>query len=216
MTTPDDDDQKRRAPDLAEAIGGPLGAAETALPGIAFVVAYTVTGQDTNLSAYVALGLAAVLAAARLARRETPRHALSGLFGVALAAFVATRSGKAENFFLPGLIFNAGYAAAFAISVLVRWPIVGYLATQIDGSARTAWRQDRERMRVFNQATWMWSGLFVLRLAVQLPLYLAGAVVELGVARTAMGLPLFGLGLWLSYLLVRRAPPPQEAAPQSP
>ena len=117
--------------------------AETALPGLAFVVAYTVTGQDTNLSAYVALGLAGVLAAARLARRETPRHALSGLFGVALAAFVATRSGKAENFFLPGLIFNAGYAAAFAISVLARYPIVGYLATQIDGSAKTAWRKDR-------------------------------------------------------------------------
>jgi Protein of unknown function (DUF3159) len=55
----------------------------------------------------------------------------------------------------------------------------------------------------------MWSALFVIRLAVQLPLYLAGAVVALGVARTAMGLPLFGLGLWLSYLLVRRAPPPE-------
>lgn len=198
-------------PSVIEAAGGPLGMAETALPGLAFVVAYTVTGQDTDLSAYVALGLAVVLAAARLARRETPRHALSGLFGVALAAFVATRSGKAENFFLPGLIFNAAYAAAFAVSVLVRWPIVGYLATQIDGSARTDWRSDPVRMRAFNRASWMWTALFSLRLAVQLPMYLAGAVVALGVARTAMGLPLFALGLWLSYLLVRRVPPPAQA-----
>jgi len=49
--------------------------------------------------------------------------------------------------------------------------------------------------------------VFATRLAVQLPLYLAGAVVALGIARTAMGLPLFALGLWLTYLLVRRAPP---------
>ena len=216
LTEPRDTTEEPEPPSVIEAAGGPLGMAETALPGLAFVVAYTVTGQDTNLSAYVALGLAAALAAARLARRETPRHALSGLFGVALAAFVATRSGKAENFFLPGLIFNAGYAAAFAISVLARWPIVGYLATQLDGTAKTAWREDRARMRVFNQASWMWSGLFVVRLAVQLPLYLAGAVVALGVARTAMGLPLFALGLWLSYLLVRRAPGPEQAATQSP
>lgn len=212
LAEPRDSTREPPPPSVIEAAGGPLGMAETALPGVAYVVAYTATGQDTALSAYIALGLAAVLAAARLARRETPRHALSGLFGVALAAFVATRSGKAENFFLPGLIFNAGYAAAFAVSVLARWPIVGYLATQIDGSAKTDWRGDRKRMRMFNRATWMWSGLFVLRLAVQLPLYFAGAVVALGVVRTAMGLPLFGLGLWLSYLLVRRAPPPE---PQS-
>ena len=215
MTDPRDSTDEPTPPSVIDAAGGPLGMAETALPGVAFVVAYTVTGQDTNASAYVALGLAAALAAARLVRRETPRHALSGLFGVALAAFVATRSGKAENFFLPGLIFNAGYAAAFAISVIARWPIVGYLATQLDGTAKTRWREDRARMRVFNQASWMWSGLFTLRLAVQLPLYLAGAVVALGVVRTAMGLPLFALGVWLSYLLVRRAPGPQ-AETQSP
>jgi Protein of unknown function (DUF3159) len=42
---------------------------------------------------------------------------------------------------------------------------------------------------------------------VQLPLYLAGAVVALGVAKTAMGLPLFALGLWLTYRLVQRHRP---------
>ena len=58
----------------------------------------------------------------------------------------------------------------------------------------------------------VWSALFLLRLAVQLPLYLAGAVVALGVARTAMGLPLFALGLWLTWLMVRRPAAPPAAA----
>ena len=197
-------------PNLAEAVGGPLGIAETSLPAVAFVVAYTASGQDTNTAAIVAVGLALVLTVARLLRRESPQHALSGLIGVGFAAFIATRSGKAENFFLPGLLANAAYASAFLVSVAVRRPLVGIIVTKLDGEDG-GWREDPRRMRAFMLASWMWAGLFGLRLLVQLPLYLAGAVVALGVAKTAMGLPLFGLGLWLTWLLVRRHRVPAPA-----
>lgn len=177
--------------------------AETALPAVAFVVAYGVSGSDTDISAGVAVGLALVLAVARLVKRESPRHALSGLIGVAFAAFIAARSGRAENFFLPGLLLNAAYAAAFVVSIAVRWPLVGVIVGQLDGEGNK-WRADPRRTRSFVRATWLWAGLFAARLAVQTPLYVAGAVVALGVARTAMGLPLFALGLWLTWLMVRR------------
>ena len=182
---------ERRAPTLAEAVGGPLGILESSLPAVAFVVAYIISGSDTNASAIVAVALALVLTVLRLARRESPRHALSGLVGVAFAAFIATRSGRAENFFLPGLLANAAYAAAFLISLAARWPLVGVIVGQLDGEGNQ-WREDPARVRAFVRATWLWAGLFLVRLAVQLPLYLAGAVVALGIARTAMGLPLFG------------------------
>ncbi len=197
--------ERERTPDLAEAVGGPLGMAESALPAVAFILVYTVSGSDTNLSAIVAVALAGALALARLVRRETPRHALGGLAGVAFAAFIAARSGKAENFFLPGLLANAGWAAAFVVSNLLRRPLVGVLLGQLDPRDRE-WRGDPERVRVFTRVTWMWAGLFALRLVVQLPMYLAGAVVALGVAKTAMGIPLFALGLWISYRLVRHPP----------
>lgn len=203
------DTQREQPRGLMEAVGGPLGMAETSLPAVAFVVAYTISGQDTNIAAGVALGLALVFALARVVRRESVQHALTGLIGVAIAAFVATRSGKAENFFLPGLLANAAYATAFLISLAVRWPLVGVLVSQLDGEGN-AWRDDPVRVRAFARATWLWAGLFLARLVVQLPLYLAGAVVALGVARTAMGIPLFALGLWITYRLVRR---PQHPAP---
>jgi hypothetical protein len=198
-----DPDRPAGTPTIQEAVGGPLGMAETGLPAIAFVVTYSASGSDTNLSAGVAVALALVLSVVRLAKRETPRHAVSGLIGVAFAAFVATRSGEAKNFFLPGLLANLAYASAFLVSIVVRWPLVGVIVGQLDGEG-TAWRADRRRMRAFTVASWLWVGLFSLRLLVQLPLYLADAVVALGVARTAMGLPLFALGLWLTYLLVHR------------
>ncbi|MEA2129210.1 MAG: hypothetical protein QOJ85_2101 [Solirubrobacteraceae bacterium] len=195
---------------LTDAVGGPLGMLETSVPAVAFVVAYTASGSDTNIAAGVAVGLALVLTVVRLVRHESPQHALSGLIGVGFAAFIATRSGKAENFFLPGLLANAAYASAFLISLAVRWPLVGVIVTKIDGE-EAGWRQDPQRMRAFVLASWLWAGLFLLRLVVQLPLYLAGAVVALGVAKTAMGLPLFGLGLWLTWLLVRRHRVPATA-----
>jgi len=187
---------------IREAVGGPLGMAETSLPAIAYVIAYTATGSNTNTSALVAVGLALALSVARLARRESPRHALSGLVGVAFAAFIASRSGRAEDFFLPGLLANAAYASAFLISLALRKPLVQIIVTKLDGEDEH-WRDDARTTRAFVQATWLWAGLFLLRLVVQLPLYLAGAVVALGVAKTAMGLPIFGLGLWLTWLLVR-------------
>jgi hypothetical protein len=189
---------------LSEAVGGPLGLVETALPAVAFVVTYAASGSNTNTAATVALGLTALLAAVRLARRESPRAALSGLVGVAFAAFIATRSGRAEDFFLPGLLANAAYASAFLISLAVRRPLVGIIVSKLDGEG-DAWRAEPARLRAFTQATWLWAGLFLTRLLVQLPLYLAGAVVPLGIARTAMGLPLFALGLWLTWRLVHRS-----------
>jgi len=190
-------------PGIAETIGGPLGVAESALPAVAFVVAYTISGSDTEVSAGVAVAVALAFGVAALIRRGPLLNVVSGVFGVLFAAFVATKSGKAENFFLPGLLFNAGYAAAFLISIVAGWPLVGVIVGTIDGEGNS-WRGDRVRTRVFVWATWVWVGLFALRLLVQLPLYLAGDVVALGVARTAMGLPLFALGLWITWRLVRR------------
>jgi hypothetical protein len=201
------DAQRQDPPGLIEAAGGPLGMAETAMPGVAYVAVYGFAG--TTPAAIVAVAIALVLAVARLARRETPRHALSGLIGVAFGAFIAARSGKAENFYLPGLLANIAYASAFLVSIALRRPLVGYIVGQLDGEG-TGWRDDPLRVKVFMKASWVWAGLFGVRLAVQLPLYVAGAVVALGVARTAMGLPLFALGLWLTYRLVR---PPGGVSP---
>ena len=201
------DPERRTGDGLAAAVGGPLGIAETALPAVAFVTAYSLSGSNTDTAVGVAIGLSVLFTVIRFARGESARFALSGLVGVAFAAFIATRSDRAEDFFLPGLLANAAYAAAFLVSLAVRRPLVGVIVGTLDGEG-DAWRENPQRMRAFARATMLWAGLFLTRLAVQLPLYLAGAVVALGVVRTAMGLPLFALGLWLTWRMVRREPDP--------
>ena len=68
----------------------------------------------------------------------------------------------------------------------------------------TAWRKDSALMRRYTIATWLWIAMFALRLGVQLPLYLSSSVGWLGTARLVMGIPLWGLVLWATWVLVRQ------------
>ena len=187
---------------LIEATGGWVGIAESTLPFIAFTVTWTATDHDVATGAIVAVAIAAVLAFIRILRKETIQFALSGLVGVAFGAFVAARSGKAEDFFLPGILINAASATAYLISIAVRRPLLGLIFSTMTGEGKT-WYQDPVHRRAYTKASWIWVGLFCFRLSIQLPLYLSGEVGPLAVARVVTGLPLFALGLWLSYLLLR-------------
>jgi hypothetical protein len=189
-------------PPLVEAVGGALGLAESVLPSAAFVATYTATGQQTQPALIAAVVLGAFFGIARVVRGQTAQFALAGLVGIAISAYVVSRTGRAEDFFLPGLLANAGYALAYTSSIAVRWPLVGVLIA-IASKSGMEWRRDPARVRAYSRATWVWVGLFSLRLAVQLPLYLTGAVVALGVTRVAMGVPLFVVGIWLSWLILR-------------
>lgn len=189
--------------DLLSEMGGPQGIADSSLPGLVFIAVYTLGGSDLQLASIAAVGLGALIAVYRLIRGESAKYAFGGFFGVLIAAFIATRTGKAEDFFLPGLLLNAGYAIAYVISILVRWPLIGVFVGPLMGDGMT-WRADPERVRLFSRASWLWAGMFMVRLIVQLPLYLTSSLVALGIAKTVMGLPIFALTLWLTYLMLKR------------
>jgi len=199
-------------PSLRDAVGGPLGVAEATLPFIAFTAVWAASGNDILLGGIVAVAISATLATARLLRRQTTQFALSGVIGVAFGAFVASRTGRAEDFFLPGILINAGSAAAYLVSIAIRRPLLGLIVSLITGEG-SAWYRDPVRRTAYTRASWIWVGLFSFRLSIQLPLYLSGMVGPLAVAKVITGIPLFALGVWLSYLLLRSTLP--ELRPQA-
>lgn len=200
-------------PAIHEALGGPLGIAESAAPAVVFVIAYSVAGQEPTTAAIIAAIVGGLFALARIARKETIQFALAGMAGLAISAFVVSRTGNAGDFFLPGLLLNGVYAAGYLISILVRWPLIG-LILETAMQKGTAWRKDPAKLKLYSRVSWIWVAMFSLRLVVQVPLYLADAVAALGVARVAMGVPLFALAIYLSWLLIRE--PPVSAAPARP
>jgi hypothetical protein len=187
---------------LLASIGGIRGIVDSALPTTAFIIAITVGPLRTAVIAAVGTGAAIVLL--RLVRRESLEQAVSGLIGVAFAAFIATRLHRGSGFFLPGLLFNIAYAVAVAVSVMIGRPFIGYVAAIADPRL-AAWRSIPSLRRAAAFASLQWGAIVVARVAVQGPLYLANATGWLGVARLAMGWPLWALASAGSFWLIRRA-----------
>jgi MFS family permease len=189
---------------LQAAIGGPRGLAESILPMTVFSIVWAFT-HDVPRSVLAALVPSVVLAIWRIVAREPLTQALSGVLGIALGAGIALYTGRAQDFFIPGILKNVGFGALYAISALVRWPLVGVLLGFMLGEDLN-WRRVRPRMRVYQQATWLWVGVFALRAAVQGWLYATGQATALGFVNVLLGLPLFGLAVALTWVLVRRVP----------
>jgi hypothetical protein len=191
-------------------MGGVPGIIASTIPVAVFVVVNIIaTLQPALIAALVSGVLIAIL---RISRKQPLQPAISGLFGVGIAAFIAYRTGEARGFYLPGLIYSAVLALAFLVSVLVRWPLAGVIWHGINGDGQS-WRRDPRLLRAYTWASLLWTLVFAARLVVQGLLYNADATTWLGIARLAMGYPLVGvalLGTVWAVTRARRAPKPAE------
>lgn len=187
---------------VLEGMGGKLGIAETIIPSVLFGTSFALTGQAI-ISVGLAGGTSALFILYRLVTRRSASSALIGAIAVGFAAWLALRDGgQAVDYFVPGFITNAVYAVVLTISVLVRWPVIGILVEILHGNS-SSWRKDRKKLTVYSLVTGMWIGFFTLRLAIQVPLYLAENAALLATARVAMGPPLYALVILASWLILR-------------
>jgi len=196
---------------LRELLGGRGGALDATVPAVAFVVGLTVAqgvgwDQPVAWGGGAAVVVAIVLGVFRLATGKRPRSVLFGLLGVAVAALIALRTGRAADFFLVQIASNAASALAWAVSIVIRWPLLGVVVGTALGQ-KTAWRKDRDLMRGYQRASWAWVLQYLLRLAVFIPLYYANAVVALGVARAVLTWPLVAVCVAVSWPSLQSALP---------
>src|SRR5437764_2828623 len=146
---------------LQAVIGGKRGFAESILPMSVFSVVWAFT-HDVPRSVLAALVPSVVFTVWRLVAREPLTQAVSGLLGIALGAGIALYTGRAQDFFVPGIVKNVAFVAVYALSALVRWPLVGLLLGFTLGED-LHWRRVPPRMRVYQQASWLWAGVFAVR-----------------------------------------------------
>ena len=189
----------------SDALGGTRGVIEATAPGLVFVVVYVATRAlvPTLIAALCVALLACVI---RLVQRQGLQQALSGLFGVAIGVIFAAATGRGENYFAWGIVTNIAMALVFAVSVLLRRGLVAQFYGPLTGLPK-GWQSDptyADLRRSCSLLTWMWAGIFALRVLVQAPLWLGGQVAALGVAKLILGLPLFGLGAWATWWGLRR------------
>jgi hypothetical protein len=196
---------------LAAALGGFRGSLETALPTVVFTIAYLV-GHELRPALILSVGSAAVLLAVRAAQRSPTRFAVNSLFGILIAAFFAARSGHAKDAFLPGIVTNAAYAAAMILSIVTRWPVVGFLVGAATGDP-TGWRADPAMVKLCSRLTWLLVLPCVIRVVVEYPMYTADAIGALGTAKVILGWPLQVASLAAMAALLARSRTPVQQRP---
>jgi hypothetical protein len=211
---------------LSTVLGGRRGMVEAALPTISFTVSYVST-KELRLALGVSIGLALAMLVIRLVQRSTVQFVLNAFVGIGVGIFfvwLAGRNGGDESqqalaYFLPGIIYNAGYAVMMFLSILVRFPLVGAMVGAMADDP-LAWRRDPQVLKLCTRLTWPLIVPCVLRVAVQAPIYLSGRaaddadpyVAALGLAKVAMGWPLQLAALGFMVWLLTRDRTPRVAA----
>ena len=204
---------------LANSIGGWRGAIDSGLPSIVFLAIYFAKHHDLHLALKYAVATGVVLAVVALVQRKSLQQIFSGLIGLALSAFITSRTGQAQNFFLTGIIRNGIYGLVFLISVLTKRPILGYLLALLrtteslkdaansdvtsEKPEKVLWREDSELLRKYSTVTWAWTLMFLGRFVIMFPMWAVHATGALGVASVILGYPLFALVGYASYSILR-------------
>lgn len=193
---------------VIDSIGGVRGVIESVLPSLVFLVVFLVT-RDLALTVKVCGALCALEVLARLAQRQTIAGALSGVVMMLICLYAAYKSNDARNYYLPGCIINAVWAVVLLASQAFRAPGIGLIVEFVrrppaDGLRAwyRAWHGDAALLRAYTVATWVWIAMFVVRDAFQVPLYFSGNVGVLGTVTLVLGVPLFALVCWVSYLII--------------
>jgi hypothetical protein len=224
---PVDEEDEEELPTISEQIadqlGGMRGLIESSVPVLAFVLLNFIVGLDalgledrTGLSIAIAgaVGTAVLIAIYRLARKEPIRHAVNGVIGIALGAYLAARSGNAKDFYLPGILLTLGQAAVLLLSTAFRKPIVGYIWAVMANKGKHDWLHNRKLLGTFQWLTVVWAASLIVRGGVQAVLYWLDRADLLGVARIFLSWPIYAGMLALTVWAVRRVThtPAPEAA----
>lgn len=187
-----------------------------AVPPVLFVTANAIWGL--NVAAIAAASFAVAVGLYRVVRRERVIHALSGIFGLAIALFIALRTGDASNYFLPGVISGGLITAAGVVSILVGRPLTALLFKMVEDKPAEWYRQSRVRTAHII-VTLAWTLLIGGRTALRGYLIVKDQPELLGAQSLVLGFPLTAALAVASWAFLKRFladVPPPEPVPAEP
>jgi hypothetical protein len=209
---------------VSEQLGGVRGLIESSIPVFVFVVLNVLLGAsfvglDKRPALYWAIGGSVVSALAiggyRLARKQPVRHAVNGIFGIAVGAYLAYRSGNARDFYLPGILLTLGQVALCLVSVAIRKPLIGYVWGVLANGGKHDWLQKPRLLGAFQWLTLVWAGSLFIRAGVQGWLYLADQANAIGIVRILISWPIYAATFAFTVWAIRRVTHPAATAKQA-
>ena len=205
-----------------EMFGGPRDWIDSAAPTAAFMIVlsalriFEVSNSDAlRIGIYCALAAEAVVVGIRLVRKETLRHAFSGVFGLLIAIAIVWKTQDARNLVLPGIFVNGFYCVLFLLSVVFRRPLVAVVMRLISDKPKEYHDHPTVR-RAYTEATLIWAFAFGLRVVIQESLRRSAPDWVVLLSKLILGYPLFALVIATTVAFVKwrtKDVPVPESAP---
>ena len=176
-------------------LGGRL--IDAILPPLVFLIANAIWGLQTAM--WTAFGLSIVLGIRRITRGESLTYGLLGVFSVLLAIGLVTLLGRAESFFLPGLISGGLTVALCFISLLIKRPLTAW-SSFISRRWTLDWYWHPRVRPAYTETTLLWTLFFGLKFWWQIALYQGGDAENLAWVQTLTGWPALIILLIITYI----------------
>jgi hypothetical protein len=168
---------------------------------LVFVAVNAVAGLGWAAAAALVVGLAVALW--RIRKGQQVVYAMGGIVAIGFTAFLALRSGRAESYFLPGILSAAGAAIGTIISIAVRRPLASWTSRFMRSwPLEWYWRDDVRP--AYAGVSWIWAAFFAGRAAVQWVLFLNEEPELLAIAKVLTSWPTIIPLLIVSYVYGNR------------
>ena len=183
--------------ELRLVLAGRSNVLDSILPPLVFLIVNAFLGFEAAM--WGSLVVASLITLLRLRRRQSLWYALGGFGGVAFAVLVSRVLGRAEGFFLPGIISGALTVAVCLVSVLAGRPAVAWTSYLVRRWPLGWYWHPRVRP-AYSEVTWLWVAFFGLRLLLQFNLFQEEEASLLALFNVLTGWPATILLLIVSYL----------------
>ena len=170
---------------------------DSIIPLVIFLIGNVLS--DFKVAMWGSLAVALLITVVRLSRRQPLRYALGGIGGVVLAIVVAQLLGRAEGYFLPGIVTGGLTVIGCLVSVIAGRPLVAW-TSYIARRWPLDWYWHPKVRPAYGEVTLAWAVFFALRLGLQWSLFQEQAAGLLGIIQVVTGWPATIALLVISYL----------------
>jgi hypothetical protein len=170
---------------------------DSIIPLVIFLIGNVLS--DFKVAMWGSLAVALLITVVRLSRRQPLRYALGGIGGVVLAIVVAQLLGRAEGYFLPGIVTGGLTVIGCLVSVIVGRPLVAW-TSYIARRWPLDWYWHPKIRPAYSEVTLAWAVFFALRLGLQWSLFQEQAAGLLAIIQVITGWPATIVLLIASYL----------------
>lgn len=170
---------------------------DAVFPSLVFVLINGFYGLNTAI--FSSVGVALLFCIIRLLSKQPFYYATGGLLGGLIASGFAYFAGNASNYFIPKIISSAFVFLLSFTSLLMGKPLAAWASHLTRGwDLKWYWRKDVKP--AYREVTWIWTIFFLIRLVLQISLFLSGNIIGLIWLNTLLGFPVSIIGLVPSYI----------------